>query len=342
MAHDAGDGRRLGALQLLAPFAAVLAIASVLGRGVAPSAVGTVSWADALLLLDGFVAQIVAVTSTGMCVALLVAAALAPRSAGLRIALVTLGALALLVALSAAGVARVPPPALVLVTASAASASFLAALTGARRLPELALGLAGLGAMVRLVAVQLSARSPTAAATLAVLTVAIELAIVAVAAAFLLRARRRGVVALVLTGVVAAASAWIVVAQPDGGALVVARHALERLAPRPHPFGAAVVPVVLATCGVALAIGLAVARRADPAIVGAVGLVVLVRTHADVPLLGIALTVAALGLFLARAGALGTDPRGDSPRARGTSPHPPPAGAEPRASALQHDVPSGN
>lgn len=328
MAHEAGDSRRFVALQLLAPFAAVLALASLLGRGLAPSAVGTVSWADALLLVDGFVAQAVAVSSTGLCVSLLVASAVARRTPGLRIALVTLGALGLLVALSAAGVARVPPPALVMVTASAAAASFLAAMTGARRLPELALGLAGLGTMTRLVAVQLTARSPVAASTLAVVGVAIELAIVAVAAAFLLRARRRGVVVLVVAGLVAAFTAWIVIAQPEGAALVVARHGLERLAPRPHPFGAAVVPTVLAACGVTLAIGLALARRADPAVVGAVALVVLVRTHADVPLLGIALTIAALGLFLGRTEAIAVQPRGDSPRTRGTSPHPAPAGAE--------------
>jgi hypothetical protein len=340
MSSEAREGDERRVPHLIAPFAVALAIASVLGRGVAPSAVGAVSWSEGLILADAFVAQLVAVAATGLCVALLVASSIAPRAAGLRIALVVLGALGLLVALSAAGVTRVPRPALVLVASSAAGAAMMAALTGARRLPELALGLAGLGAVVRLVAVQLAAREPVAASTLAALVLALELGIVGAAAFFALRAPGRGAVVVAGAAAVAAVTAWIVVAQPEAPSLVVARHALERLAPRPHPFAASALPTAVAAFGTALAVGVCLARRADRAVVGSLALVALVRTNADVPLLGVALIAASLALFLGRTER--PAPRGASPRGRGTSPHHAEERGDAGATALPHDVPSAN
>jgi hypothetical protein len=318
MTADAVQRRRSGAVRAVAPFAIALALASLLGRAFAPSAVGTVAWADALLIVDGVVAQLVAVATTALCGALLVAASTAPRPAWLRAAMVALGALSILVGLSAAGASRIPAPALVTVAVASSAAAILGAIVGARRLPELALGLAGVGGLIRLAAVHLADGSTVASSTVATVGLAVELALIAVAAAFTLRAPRRGAIAVGLAVLAAAGAAWVVVSQPDARLLVVTRIAIERLAPRPHPFGAGALPAAIAVLALVLAVGLCVARRADRSIVGGLALVLVVRSQGDVPLLGMALAAAALTLFLAWEPSPAAAPRGTSPHPAAT------------------------
>lgn len=304
--------RRPAAVRAVAPFAIALALASLLGRAFTPSAVGTVAWADALLIVDGVVAQLVAVATTALCGALLVATSTAPRPSWLRAAMIAFSALALLVGLSAAGAARIPSTALATVAIASSGAAILGAVVGARRLPELALGLAGASGLTRLAAVYLADGSSVAASTVATVGLAIELALVVVAAAFTLRAPRRGAIAVGLSVMAAAGAAWVVVSQPDARLLVVTRLAIERLAPRPHPFGAGAFPAAIAVLALVLAVGLCFARRADRSIVGGLALILVVRSQGDVPLLGMALAAAALTLFLV------ADPRGTSPHPAAT------------------------
>lgn len=310
----------------LVPFALVLALASLFGRAFVPAAIGTVRFSDQLLLLDGFVAQSLGAISTVLLAVHLVRVMLSARAVPLRIVVTLLGGFSLLLAMVSSGGIRTPDPVLFAGSLVASAISLVVAVSGDRRLPELALGLASVAGVLRLVAVELTLRGSAISEVVATLGFVVELGIVGVAIAFLVRARVRGIAVLAVAIVLAAMATWLLVAEPDAPRWVMARHALENLAPRPRPLGPWLLAPVLATFSMVLAIGLCLARRAEQGVVGAVAVVVLVRAHAEIPLLGVALTIAAAALFLARAPAHASiKSMGKSAAPRGNSPQPPPA-----------------
>jgi hypothetical protein len=319
-------GPELAVLGWLAPYAIGLAVASVFGRALVPAAIGTVPWSDQLLYADGFVAQALGALSTVLLALLLVRASTSRRAVPARVVVTVFGGLSLLIAMTSSGGTRSADPLLFAGSLAAGFVCLVVAGTGARKLPELALGLAWLAGSARLVAVYLTARGSRMSEVVATLGFAVELGIVAVAVVFLLRARGRALVAIAVALALAAVAAWLIVAEPEAPRWLLVRHAFEGLAPRPRPLGPAILAPVLATFALALSVGLVIARRADRAVVGSLAIVLAVRAHAEVPLLGVALTIAAVALFLARAPVRGAEVardaagRGNSPRAAAQTP----------------------
>ncbi len=311
--------REPATLGLIVPFALGVVAASVLGRAFVPAAIGTVSWSDQLLMVDAFVAQALGALSTALLAVLLVRASLSSRAVPLRIAVSVVGGFSLLIAMTSSGGVRTPDALLFAGSIATAFLCVVVAASGERRLPELALGLAGLAGCVRLTAVDLTLEGSTLAGGAATAGFVVEVALVAAVSAFLLRARGRGAIAVAVALAFTALAAWVLIVEPDAPRWVVLRHAIESLAPRPHPIGPWLLAPVLAVFATALAVGLCIARRAGRGVVGALALVLVVRAQAEVPLLAMALSVAAIALFLSRANA----PSGGAARdaaGRGISP----------------------
>jgi len=294
----------LDSLGLIVPYAIGLVVASLFGRAFVPAATGTVRWSDQLLAADGFVAQALGTLSTALLAVLLVRASTSTRAVPLRIAVTVIGGFALLLAMTSSGGVRTPDLLLFATSIASGLVCVIVAASGERRLPEFALGLAGAAGFVRLVAVALTLRTSAAADAVATLGFLLELGVVGACTAFVLRARKRGAITIGVALAFALVATWLLVAEPEGPRWVMLRHAIEELAPRPRPLGPWLLAPVLSVLAVVLSIGLCVVRRAEPAVVGSLAIVALVRAHAEVPLLGMALTIGAVSLFLARAPSL--------------------------------------
>jgi len=297
--------------------AALALLAMLLGRAVAPSLPGVTVGIDTVVEVTGFVAsslaQLFAIVATMLAMAQIVTVARSREiSLPVRIPSVVLGGLVILVALSAAGT-QLPDFYYSIIGFSAATLAIIAGADGVRmrqaRIPALAVGLAGLASMIRLAAVGLAMYSVDRglpdigqwARVAATGTFALDALLVVVACGWAATRSRRMASPLVLMCFALAMFATrAALSSPDEATplFVLAARAGSRLVPRPGSLAPYQVEVFVAVLGVLIAMAVLVARGQIPALAGALSLALVVRSSAEVPLLGVALVVASLSAVL--------------------------------------------
>lgn len=310
-------------LGLVRPFAAVLLLAIVFGRALAPSAagmgVGLHGASTALEWVGVRLSHLAAVLASVMLLGEVLVIMRSALGVGARIACVAMAGFVVLLAMTAiVARGRLPDGPIALGALFAASA-LVASAWSARQHPMLRplpalFGAVGVAAIARVVAVALasfSARAAawsTAARVFATAGFVLELGAVAVALGWLaLRQRRVVSVATTVVLVLAlVATQRLVATDPErvGPLGLLLSRGAEELLTRPEPFAPVALRIFLVVLGVLVAAALLLARGVVPAFAGAAALVVSIRSSAEMPLGAEALLVAAYALAL-----VASDPR---------------------------------
>lgn len=336
---------------------AVLALsAMLLGRAVAPSLPGVTVGIDTIVEVTAFLssalAQLFAIVATMLAMAQIVTVARS-RDIGLsvRIPSVLLGGLVILVALSASGT-QLPDLYYSIIAAAAAALAIIAGADGLRmrqsRIVAVTVILAGLGSLTRLAAVGLAMYSVDEALpevgewarVAATGSFALDALMVLVACGWAAtRARRLASPLVLVSFALAMLTTRAALTSPDEASpmLVLAARAGSRLVARPGSLAPYEVELFVTLLGLFIAVAVLIARGQVPALAGAMALALVVRSSAEVPLLGVALVVASLSAILG-----GRDMRGmwasllanSRPRSPAERPPMPPTPAPVRPSAV--------
>ncbi len=328
-AKGSADPSRAGvpALRLVWPLAALALGATILGRMVAPAAVGvavgTGLLVRALEIAGDVLSQLFAVFAVCVGAALLGAMARSHAPYALRIGAILAGSFVMLIVLHAT-IERVPGSSSALIGVLAAALAIGAAWDAWRapfaRPAALVVGLTGAGALIRLMGVALAIRAADAPspglagpargfATAAFVVDGLSI-LVAVAA---LAPRRRAaaeegsplplasplvLLALVLSFL--AARQGLAGGREDAGTVdLIVRRALDRLLARPAPLFPIGAQLFAAALALLAALVLLAARREVAALAGALALALVARSAPDAPLGALSLVIAATGLALA-------------------------------------------
>lgn len=311
----------LPALRLILPLSALAVTATVIGRMLAPAAVGLAVGTGKLVrileVVGGAASQLFAVSAVFVAMALLGAFARSRAPYGLRIVGIFAGSFVMLIVVHAT-VERVPGLSSALIGVIAALLALGAAWDARRALfarpVALVVGLVGLGALARLVSVALALRAVDAArprlagpargvATAAFVIDA--LAVLVTIAALVPRGKERPRPLASPLTLVALALALLVTRQAlaggaeDASALdVLVRRALDRLLTRPAPLLPLNLQLFTAALGVLVALCSLFARRDVRALAGALVLALVARAAPDTPLGALSLMIAAFALLL--------------------------------------------
>ena len=333
-------------LRLIWPLAVLALLATVLGRMVGPAAggvaVGIGRLVRGLEIGGAIISQLFAIGAVASAMALIGAVARSRSTYALRIGAIVAGSFIILVVLNAT-TRRVPGLSSALIGVGAAGLALTAA-WDARRAPyarpaALVLGLVGVGAIARMIAVVLADRAVAGLTALdglarGVATAAFALDGLAVLVATASLAQQRiGLAApaherdhdraqdsadgspagaggaprltspltLLALGLAFLAARQAVAGGAEDARAVdlLIRRALDRLISQPQPFVPAGVQLFVAALAVATAALSVIAPRTLPPLSGALALVLVARSAPDVPLGAIALVVAAFGVALA-------------------------------------------
>lgn len=326
-------------LRLLFPFALIALIAVVLGRALGPAIVGVGVGMNRLIgaidYAGKLTSQVFAMGATVFALGELGAIARSRLPAAFRVGALGLGGVAILVSLLASPRREILPFVMVGVMVFAASVLALLAAWSAVRVPfarpaALVVGLIGLAGLVRLIAVSLAyqateprwARLAVGARGVATVSIVLELGAALIATAWIAsRARKLASPAtLVVLGLALILTRQALHADVDDAGVLslLLRRTAERLLTRPEPFLPLGLSLFLAFLAPLLASAVLLSGAAPPprggaprpsdipavapvppAIRAAIALALLVRGAPEMPLSGLLLVIAALGLALA-------------------------------------------
>jgi hypothetical protein len=319
----------LPVLDFVRPIAVLAVLAMLLGRMAMPATVGLTVGIGRLVraveLAGAGVSQVFAIVATVTTLWLMTAVARSQSPYRLRVVAILSGSFVILVVLHAT-VRRVPdlPSALLGVSAAvlAVSAAWDALRAPFARRCAGALGLVGLGALVRLLGVLLAMRAEgkgssalvATARTVATASFALEaLAVLVAAAALSTRSKTRAAgeppspprltspLTILALAVALLATRQALAGSRDDASIadVLLHRAFSALLVRPAPAVPLVVQLFVAALSVVVAILALVVPPGLPALAGALALLLIARSAPEVPLNALSLVISALSVALA-------------------------------------------
>jgi hypothetical protein len=305
-------------LQFVQPIAAFAVIAMILGRAIGPSirgvAVGFGRVSDVFERIGFAVSQMFLIAATVFAMALGLTALRTRLPAHVRYGGIVAGGAVILVTMSAAA-SPVPAPSSVLIGAAASVLALVVAVDAVRapfaRSVALALGLVGVGGLLRIVAVLLAARAPGGtslnlkriAEAVSGMGLLFDSGAMVMTVGFIAsRTKKLTSPSTIVAMALALLGTRLVLASShdDASALSVLLGRVTRaFVLRPEPLGPATLITFVTLLAPALAMAALVSRSRVPAFSGALALALLARGAPDVPLCALALVIASLSTALA-------------------------------------------